>query len=1061
MEPFSIDPETASLFDDLSSEELDNLAKSLQEQLETGTSDDEQIELCIYVHFLAFKKTDSAEHLELATLQTEGWIAELSHDHPDRSRRFQILDALLACEIQRGPASERNIARDIARNFMQGLMQYITQGATHDAGNREVDQKHAAAAELAGNYQRTGNLETLEAAIRVMSQSLDLAGEHTTPRMLSNFAAMLGLQFERTGHIDDINRAVEVADMAVAATPHNHPDRADYLINLGGLLGRRFNRTGSMDDLNRGVEVVDMAVDTTPRDHPDRAGYLINLGNGLGTRFQQTGFMDDLNRAVEVADMAVVITPHDHPDRAGYLKSLGRWLSTRFDRTGSMDDLNRAVEVADMAVAITPHDHPDHADYLNNLGNQLGKRCERTGSIDDINRAVEAVDMAVVITPHDHPDRASYLNDLGNQLGRRFDRTGSMDDINRAVEAADMAVVITPHDHPDRAGYLNNLGNQLGRRFDRTDSMDDINRAVEVGDMAVPATPQDHPNRTATLNNLGSQLGIRFDRTGSMDDLNRAVEVADMAVAATPQDHPDRAAVLHNLGNRLGTRFDRTSSMDDMNRMLLSYKEGYQCEAASPSIRLDLGQKAAHILASQGAWEASSSLLEETIKLLPLASPRSLKHTDKQSKLSKFAGLASMTAAVSLNAGRDAYHALRLLELSRGVIASLLMDMRGDISVLKEQHPDLAQKFISLRDALDSPVDTTISPTLIDKNSSWELKVKQRYEMDQEFNNLISTIRDKPGFDNFLLPPTEAEMKNAARFGPIVVISGSDHRCDAFLVKPDQITLLELFGPEIPHKKSSDQKSPNSESLGSELEEVQNQVRELRLSPTDSLPMVPTLEWLWDHICRPCLDALGFKDPIVDDNWPHVWWISTGWLGQLPFHAAGYHGRGANETVLDRVMSSYASSIKALIHGRRNPVRSSAGPKVNHALLVAMKETPNLSQGQTLPSVEAEINMLHQLCPSLQLKPIMPIPRKYDILKHLQQCTIFHFAGHGTSHPTEPSESHLLLEDWETNPLTVGEIRDCKLQEDPPFLAYLSACLTGTNEVRKLVDEGVHLVSAF
>lgn len=42
------------------------------------------------------------------------------------------------------------------------------------------------------------------------------------------------------------------------------------------MLGRRFERTGSMDDLDRAVEVVGEAVEVTPQDRPDRAGMLSN-----------------------------------------------------------------------------------------------------------------------------------------------------------------------------------------------------------------------------------------------------------------------------------------------------------------------------------------------------------------------------------------------------------------------------------------------------------------------------------------------------------------------------------------------------------------------------------------------------------------------------------------------------------------------------------------------------------------------------------------------------------------------------------------------------------------
>ncbi|KAK0717748.1 hypothetical protein B0T26DRAFT_776642 [Lasiosphaeria miniovina] len=83
--------------------------------------------------------------------------------------------------------------------------------------------------------------------------------------------------------------------------------------------------------------------------------------------------------------------------------------------------------------------------------------------------------------------------------------------------------------------------------------------------------------------------------------------------------------------------------------------------------------------------------------------------------------------------------------------------------------------------------------------------------------------------------------------------------------------------------------------------------------------------------------------------------------------------------------------------------------------------------------------------------------RKDNVLQHLQTCKIFHFAGHGQTDPKEPSRSCLLLEDWKTNPLTVGDLRDYRLQENGPFLGYLLACSTGSNEAAKLADEGIHL----
>jgi hypothetical protein len=230
---------------------------------------------------------------------------------------------------------------------------------------------------------------------------------------------------------------------------------------------------------------------------------------------------------------------------------------------------------------------------------------------------------------------------------------------------------------------------------------------------------------------------------------------------------------------------------------------------------------------------------------------------------------------------------------------------------------------------------------------------------------------------------------------------------------------------------------------------------------TGSFHITPLLEWLWDSVARPNLTTLGFKGPASDDKWPRVWWIATGLLSQLPLHAAGRHVRGSTETVLDRLMSSYAASIKALIHGRRYPIRESARPFADYALLVAMRETPGLAANRMLPFAGDEVGMIKSLCGLLKLWSLTPIMRKANVLRHLQTCKIFPFAGHGQTNPVEPSRSCLLLEDWKTKPLTVGDVRDHRPQENGPFLGYLSACSTGSNEAEELADEGIHLVSAF
>jgi len=340
----------------------------------------------------------------------------------------------------------------------------------------------------------------------------------------------------------------------------------------------------------------------------------------------------------------------------------------------------------------------------------------------------------------------------------------------------------------------------------------------------------------------------------------------------------------------------------------------------------------------------------------------------------------------------------------------------------------LADRFEELRTELDSPKPNS--------GSMVELSiVNRRHQATRELDEVIEQIRARDGFHDFLQPPSADSLMSAAESGPIVVVNVSWFRCDAFLVERETVRLLELPGLT--------------------LKNVVEYVKKIRSSKHNPWPL---LEWLWTTVCRPCLDALGFTEPVGDGQWPHVWWVPTGPLSELPLHAAGIYTPGSKETVLDRVVSSYASSIKALQHGRQQQKGvAHEGEQQKNAILVAMEQT----QGQmSLPNARTEIDKVSALCPLLNLNATTPPRRKADILEHLKHCKILHFAGHGVS-SNDPSQSFLLLDDWKTDPLTFGNLRESWLQESPAFLAYLSACSTGNNQGRGLSDESIHLVSAF
>ena len=87
------------------------------------------------------------------------------------------------------------------------------------------------------------------------------------------------------------------------------------------------------------------------------------------------------------------------------------------------------------------------------------------------------------------------------------------------------------------------------------------------------------------------------------------------------------------------------------------------------------------------------------------------------------------------------------------------------------------------------------------------------------------------------------------------------------------------------------------------------------------------------------------------------------------------------------------------------------------------------------------------------------IPTKAAVLEHLPGCAIAHFACHGYTDPADPSQSRLLLHDHRRDPLTVAALAPLAL--DHAQLAYLSACGTARMTDTRLLDEAIHLASAF
>ncbi|KAF8248569.1 hypothetical protein K440DRAFT_468026, partial [Wilcoxina mikolae CBS 423.85] len=948
---------------------------------------------------------------------------------------------------------------------LQAAITWAEQGPTTNHKNiDEMGCSRNLMACLLSRYQRTGELEDLREALKRMTEiqltqenlQLSPGNSHTIPAScFNNLDKMLYRRYFRMRKLDDIQKAITFMELSVAATPVDHPDRALCLATLAMRLNTRFEQRGNLDDLQQAILHAEEAVITFPINHSSRAAVIDNLSNMLYRLYERTGILDDLQQAILRAEEAVAATPLDHRNGALYLSDLSVKLCRRsevtgdqddlrraithseealaacpldfpermrtvmnlasmllvlFQRTGNLNDLQQAILRAEEVVAATSLDNPDHAICLGNLSMMLTRRFERTGDLDDLQRAKIRAEEVVATSSPNRPDHPMVLNNLGLILGCLFDRTGNPVHLQQAILRAQEALSALPLDHPERVNYCNKLCNMLALRYQLSGDIDDLKQAMLQTEEAVTAFPLEHPKRASAISTLSSLLRVKFSDTNDLDALQQAIMWAEEAVNAFPLDHPDRAVSMKHLGMLLNSRYEHAANPHDHERAIQCFRECVAQHSANPTERIHASTLVAFILDKDKKWADASEIRGIGVNLLARVSSRSLGRKDQQHMIKQFyTGLASDAAAAAVQAGKSA----------------------------SDAHPQIANEFEQLRDQLDS---SNFMPSNAAEITAQGFS--RRHTASLEMDKTIDRIRQLPNFERFLLPPTADELMMAVGpLHPVVLINISPIRCDAFLIQQQDITVLNL--PRL-HERT--------------INVVASVMRSR--SPTKD-QMLDLLKWLWDVMAGPVLDQLGFREAVTteESQWPRVCWIPTGSLCALPIHAAGYHDEVGSRTVLDRVISSYSPSIKALLYGRRNTAQRNPnrGRAYDKTVLVSMRTTPGCGG---LAFAGEETKVLNNLLPSSIPRMTLHEPHKQDVLTALDGCSVFHFAGHGLSDPSDPSMSTLLLDDWQTDPLTVKDLVAMKFHQNPPLLAYLSACWTADNKDMELLNEGIHLMGA-
>ena len=896
--------------------------------------------------------------------------------------------------------------------------------------------------------------DLLTEAYQLSDGLLNSMGDYDTgllPR-LKITALLLMRRFDLVGIIDDVNKAISLSNRALASPLMNDSLRWMFQKNLGIQLSYRFNLTEQPDDLRTALENLEVAVSATGLANNDRADCLREYGRGLFTQYKvskKTG--GRLDEVIKIHKDAIELVDDNDQAIVFYLNDLANATLIKFENDGRPDDADQAVHYYLEAISHLerfPLIELEKPRYFVGLGNAFFIKFEMWDQIADLNQAIyyykEAVDNSLDLEVS-LPDRTGTLS---RALLRKFQITRDSKYLVAAQAYIQGALDRQPPPSPQSIAALqNSMGISYLHAFDA--SNDDItffDKAANCFQAALDTGCTQPFVKHPPIINLGKTLMGKYQYTKSDDDMMKAATQLSRLSSLTQNGNTNRekCGILYAVGKFCALVYD-IKKWEQIARLGFS---SYRLLAAEPSAVPEHRMFAA-LQASRLSFQVmhdartATDILASVIKILPeviLMGPNRADHLRAAKLHSPYP---SYFLSFSLAAGDSPAESLKGFEQTRCIIWNRLFDLNTDITHLKERHENLALEFDRLRNTI-----SRLQPqTVVSDFTAPSIRLDQ-HRLAREYNDCLCLIRQQEGFHNFLMMEEPSRLQIYAAQGPVVILNGSHFRGDAIIITSATVMSLHL--------------------VRFDLQEYFTQIANFQAALKSNADNASTsykssLKWLWEVVAEPVLDKLGFTHGGQD--LPRVWWLTNGWNSLLPIHAAGDHDHALKSgepcTVIDRTISSYIPTLRALEHVRKSAAAFSSAvrnddPKI--ALLVKMSTTPD---DKDLTNVSTEISLVEQ---KLQDKDRFQItsldrPRRSDVLPLLATSSMAHLACHGTADISDPSLSQLKLRDWKTAPLDVRVLLRNSLKKLQ--FVYLSACETAASKVLELREESIHLSAAF
>ncbi|TDL14173.1 TPR-like protein, partial [Rickenella mellea] len=821
----------------------------------------------------------------------------------------------------------------------------------------------------------------------------------------------------------------------------DQPNNPIYFSNLGTTFLTRFRQHGESEDIEQAILYQELAVLLTPDRHPDMPCRLANLGDSFSARFERQGEMGDVEAAILNHERAIQLTSEGHPDKPRRFFQLGNSLLKRFEWLGEIGDIERAILNHERAVQLTPDGHADKPGYFSNLGSSFLKRLKRLG---DTEQAILNQEHAIKLVPDGHNKKHRQVNHLGNSATAQSKGHGDMEDIKRAILNHELAIQLTPDGHHDKAGHFCRLGSSLSARFERSGELGDIEQAILNHSHAIQLTPDGHQEKPGYYSHLGSAFLKRFMRLGYLADVDQAILNQECAVQLTLDGHSKKPQRLNHLGDSFSARFLRTGQYQDLVKSIVAYRTSAYLPDGPAFTRFQAAKKWMWLAREElrrfrPSGQSTLDARRAAPDLLPRVAWAGPSIDSRQRELLAASSLACNAAAAAISEN-DPRQALEWLEEGRCIVWGQMLQLRTPVDELRLDQPNLAAELNQIAEQLQRGTSGNhFSVGQGDGSHDGALKMHRQLALD--WDRIVEQVRQKVGFERFLLPKEFSELRHAARHGPVVVLNVSKYGCDALII--------ECLSEDLHHVHLEDFSYEIAQTLRRQLHNILSRQRLRDDDKDDDDEFRYILAELWTSVVKPILECLESLQVFVGE-YLHIRWCPTGPLAFLPIHAAGlYNADGTSSISLpDIAISSYTPTLTALLRSSQHATPDR--PMLN--LLAVIQ--PNTPGGDSLPGALEELNSICKHGSNLSLQILLgQSATTSKVLSSMEECLWVHFSCHGMHDTARQMESGLVLHDGR---LDLSKIIQKRLPHAE--FAFLSACETAMGDDSR-PEEAIHLAA--